>query len=480
MPCPDCLRHRRGRRFVIVGGGKTGAAAARVLLREGAQVTVVDDGAVDKVTADLKTHGADTTAITIVAGGINAAVVAGADVVVLSPGVPRAHPALRDAVARGAPPIINELELGLAILTADGDALDGVQLLAITGTNGKSTTTTMAGAIARAKDPLAFVGGNLGTPLCAAIADGLVRGTTTAPRILVVELSSYQLETLRWFPAVAATVTNLTPDHLDRYPSVDAYYAAKAWLLELTAGGVSLNAADPQSQQTLGPALQGIAATCHFDVPAGFEGIAIDDASGPLRMTIRHGDSVRTLQVDNGLIVGHHNRQNAAAAAALAVLAGLADEVIVAGLTAYAGIAHRLERVGTWGGVTWWNDSKATNVDAAVTALRSFRRGVHLIVGGVGKGSSYAPLVDAARLCVTRVYTIGADAPALQAAFEGSGIDVVACGTLEAACTAATGAATDGDHVVLSPACASFDQFRDYTHRGAAFRACFAAAQGEP
>jgi UDP-N-acetylmuramoylalanine--D-glutamate ligase len=136
--------------------------------------------------------------------------------------------------------------------------------------------------------------------------------------------------------------------------------------------------------------------------------------------------------------------------------------------------------VGIHAGVTWWNDSKATNVDAAVTALRSFRRGVHLIVGGVGKGSSYAPLVEAARPCVTRVYTIGADAPALQAAFEGSGLDVVACGTLEAACAAAAVAAADGDHVVLSPACASFDQFRDYTHRGAVFRACFAAAQGVP
>ena len=480
-PCPECLRHRRGRRFVVVGGGKTGAAAARLLVREGAIVTVVDDGAHDKVSADLGKHGADVSAITIVAGGIDQAVIDSADVVVLSPGVPRAHAALQVAVTRGAPPIVNELELGLAIFTDDGAALDGVRLVAITGTNGKSTTTTMAGAIAAEQDPLAFVGGNLGTPLCAAIADGLVRGSATAPRLLVVELSSYQLETLRWFPATAATVTNLTPDHLDRYPSVDAYYAAKAWLLALTIGGVSCNAKDPNSQHTLVPAIVPGTTTLHFDVAAGLDGIAVDDsAPGHLRLTVRHAGNVRTLNVDNPLIVGHHNRQNAAAAAAVAILSGISDEHIVAGLTAYAGIAHRLERVGVHHGVSWWNDSKATNVDAAVTALRSFNGGVHLIVGGVGKGSSYAPLVEAARSCVKAVYIIGADAPALQDAFIGSGIDSRACGTLQGACTAAAAVAVEGDHVVLSPACASFDQFRDYTHRGAEFRNCFAVAQGEP
>ena len=280
---------------------------------------------------------------------------------------------------------------------------------------------------------------------------------------------------------LAATVTNLTPDHLDRYPSVDAYYAAKAWLLALTVGGVSCNAKDPSSQHTLMPAIVPGTATLHFDVAAGLDGIAVDDsAPGHLCLTVRHAGTVRTLNVDNPLIVGHHNRQNAAAAAAVAILSDISDEVIVAGLTAYAGIAHRLERVGVHRGVSWWNDSKATNVDATVTALRSFNGGVHLIVGGVGKGSSYAPLVDAARACVKAVYTIGADAPALQDAFAGSGIDIRACGTLQGACTAAAAVAVAGDHVVLSPACASFDQFRDYTHRGAEFRICFAAAQGEP
>ena len=453
-PCPKHLRERCGRHFVVVGGGRTGAAAARLLVREGARVTVVDDGASDAVLAGLQKHGLDTGSVTVVGGGVDAAVVASADVVVLSPGVPRTHAAIAPIVGRT--PIVNELEVGLAVLTRDGTDLAGVCIQGITGTNGKSTTTTMAGAIATAKDPLAFVGGNLGLPLCAAVADGLIVGTAAAPRPLVVELSSYQLETLTWFPVHAGTITNLTPDHLDRYPDVDAYYAAKARLFGLVAGGLSLNAADPQSRLSLWPTLPAGRATCHFDVLAGTPGVEVSTDATGLTLTVRHAGVTRTLTVDNPFIVGHHNRQNAAAAVALAVLCGLDDATIVAGgadvvalahrdrdargraieavrredrvrgaagrgvrrrrdrvagLKAYGGIAHRLERVGMHRGVTWWNDSKATNVDASVIALRSFERGVHLILGGTGKGAPYAPLVEAARGRVVRVYQVGQNAP---------------------------------------------------------------------
>lgn len=474
-PCPEHLRRRRGRHFVVVGGGRTGAAAARLLVCEGVRVTVVDDGPQEKVLADLQTHGLDPATVTVRAGGIDATIVGSADVVVLSPGVPRAHSALAPALSRV--PAINELELGLAVLTDDGAWLDGVRIQGITGTNGKSTTTTMAGVIACQQDPQAFAGGNLGLPLCAAVMDGLTAGTAAAPRLLVVELSSYQLDTLGWFPVTAGTVTNLTPDHLDRYPSVAAYYASKARLFGLTHGGLSLNAADAESRQTLWPSLPPGLASCHFDVSAGLEGVAIVADGDAFTLVVRAGGDERRLRVDNPLIVGHHNRQNAAAAAALAVLCGLGDDVIVAGLQRYAGIAHRLERVGVHRGVSWWNDSKATNVDAAVIALRSFAGGVHLIAGGVGKGAAYAPLVEAAKGRVRRVYLIGADAPAIRAAFStGSDIDLVDSGTLEAACEAAAAVAVFGEHLVLSPACASFDQFRDYGHRGAVFRERFAAA----
>jgi UDP-N-acetylmuramoylalanine--D-glutamate ligase len=470
--CPEFLKNRRGRRCAVVGGGRTGAAAAGLLVREGASVVVCDDGALDVVTAGLTKHGLDTSTVELRAGGMRADALVGFDLVVLSPGVPRAHVALQAALAAGIP-VVNELELGLAVLTDNGAHLDGVCLLGITGTNGKSTTTTMAGAIAKRRDPQAFVGGNLGLPLCAAILDGLVCGTAEAPRQLVVELSSYQLETLQWFPTTAAAVTNLAPDHLDRYPNVDAYWAAKARLLSLVVdgGGVSLNAADDTSTRTFGALVRGTVVPCHFDVSAGGVGIEVNSAS----LLVRNSNGqTRSFALSNPLIVGHHNRQNAAAAVALSVLSGAGDDVIVAGLADYAGIAHRLERVGAAGGVTWWNDSKATNVDAAVTALRSFDNGVHLIAGGVGKGAPYAPLVDAGRACVRAVYTIGADAPAIEAAFANvDSIVVIPCSDLATACTRANDSAVAGEHIVLSPACASFDQFRDYNHRGVSFREQF-------
>jgi UDP-N-acetylmuramoylalanine--D-glutamate ligase len=474
QPCPAALRERRGRHFVVVGIGRTGAAAARLLVREGACVTIVDDGAAEAVLAGVRKHGLNTDDVRVVAGGIDGDILRGADVIILSPGVPRAHPALVAVVDRV--PIHNELELGLAVLTNDGQELDKIRILGITGTNGKSTTTTMAGAIARAADAHAFVGGNLGLPLCAAVADGLVVGTHSAPRILVVELSSYQLETLTWFPIDAGTVTNLTPDHLDRYASVESYYDAKARLFGLVKGGISLNARDPQSLVRLFPALPDGVETCHFDVVAESTGVAIVPVDGRMDLQVRHGGTIRTLSLENPAIVGHHNRQNAAAAVALAVLCGLDDSAIAAGLTAYSGIAHRLERLGIHDGVTWWNDSKATNVDASVIAVHSFERGVHLILGGTGKGAPYEPLVEACRGRVVRVYLIGHDAPTIRAAYVTSGIAMSEAGTLEQACRDAAQEARPGEHIVLSPACASFDQFRDYTHRGAVFRDCFDAA----
>ncbi|MBM4281502.1 MAG: UDP-N-acetylmuramoyl-L-alanine--D-glutamate ligase [Deltaproteobacteria bacterium] len=475
------LHDPRGARVAVTGGGKTGAAVARTLLRLGARVEVHDDATADKVAAGLQKHGLDPALVTVVAGGLSAEVLSGADLIVLSPGVPRAHPALAAALPRV--PCVNELELGYAQLARGPAGAAGVVVLAITGTNGKSTTTTMAGAIARARDPHAFVGGNLGTPLCAAIEDGLVAGTADAPRLLVVELSSYQLETIAHLPVDAGAVTNLTPDHLDRYPSVDAYYQAKARLFALVKerGGVTLNARDPETRRCLWSAVPGRAIPCHFDVSPGDHGVEI--TTGGLRIA-RAGDVPVTVELANPRIVGHHNRQNAAAAAALAVLTGLDAATVQSGLDSYAGIAHRLERVGTHNGVTWWNDSKATNVDAAVTALRSFApvadgEGVHLIAGGLGKGAPYAPLVDASRGRVVAVYTIGADAPAIAAAYADI-VDVVESGDLRRATAAAAQRARPGQHIVLSPACASFDQFRDYGHRGDEFRACFAAhAAGE-
>ncbi len=469
-PIVTLLHDPAGARVVVVGGAKTGAAAARLLVHRGATVTMVDDAATDKVGDGLRKHGLDPATITLRAGGIDAAVVASAELVVLSPGVPRAHAALQPALAAGVP-FVGEIEVAAAALPAD------VAVIAVTGTNGKSTTTTMLGAIATAADPGAFVGGNLGTPYCqAALA---VAHGAPPPRFAALELSSYQLETLRALAVRAAVVTNLSPDHLDRYPSAAAYYAAKARVFDLVVpgGGVSLNAADAESRAHLSIAVPGDRLRCDFDVPQSLEGIAITEDA----LEVRWRGARHRLTLANPRIVGHHNRQNAAAAVAGALLAGVPPNAWQVGLDAYAGIAHRLERVGEARGVAWYNDSKATNVDAAVTGLRSFSGGVHLIAGGLGKGAPYAPLVDVARARVRAVYTIGQDAPAIEAAFMGAAA-VVPCGTLEVACERAAAAAAHGDVILLSPACASFDQFRDYAQRGDAFRQCFqrvAAGGGE-
>ena len=457
----ELLKDPRGAHVVVVGGGKTGAAAARLLVQHGARVTLVDDAPEAKVREGLGKHGLDMATVTLRAGGMDADVVAAADLVVLSPGVPRAHAALQRALTAGVP-VVNEVELAAAALPAS------VAVLAITGTNGKSTTTTMAGAIARIADPDAFVGGNLGTPYCQAALD--VAAGAPAPRFAVLELSSYQLETLRHLVVKAAVVTNLSPDHLDRYPSAADYYAAKARVFGLLAanGGVALNAVDAESRAHLIAAVPGQRTRCDFDVPEGVEGIGIRGA----RLEVRHGDATRELGLDNPRIVGHHNRQNAAAAVAGALLVGIPPSAWQPGLDAWTGIAHRLERVGESRGVVWYNDSKATNVDAALTGLRSFERGVHLLAGGLGKGAPYAPLVDVARGRVAAVYTLGADAPAIEAAFTGV-VPVIRCGTLEVACRRAAAVARPGDTVLLSPACASFDQFKDYVHRGESFREWF-------
>jgi UDP-N-acetylmuramoylalanine--D-glutamate ligase len=486
----DLLQNPRGARVAVVGGGRTGAAAARLLVALGAHVSVHDDAPPGKLAEGLGRYGVGddllaSGAVVLHGGGLDRTALAGADLIVLSPGVPRAHAALaaEEGGALGTVPCVNELELGYAQLVARG-APDGVRVLGITGTNGKSTTTTMTGAIARARDPLAFVGGNLGLPLCAAVQDGLQPGTAGAPRLLVVELSSYQLETLRFLPVHAGAVTNLTPDHLDRYVDADAYYAAKARLFGLVTdgGGIALNAADPETERSLVPHLPGTVMPCHFDVSSDEPGIEIEATARGARLFVR--PQGLALDLDNPRIVGHHNRQNAAAAAALALLVGIDAATIQAGLNNWEGIEHRLERVGVHRGITWWNDSKATNVDAAVTALKSFstvdgegRGGVHLIAGGLGKGAPYAPLVDASRGRVVAVYTVGKDAPAIAAAYAGV-VDVIDCGDLARACAAAAARAHPGQHVLLSPACASFDQFRDYAQRGEQFRAHFATASG--
>jgi UDP-N-acetylmuramoylalanine--D-glutamate ligase len=311
--------------------------------------------------------------------------------------------------------VVNEIELAAS-------HLPDCHFIGITGTNGKSTTTTILGSIVTQYDPNTFVGGNLGTPLCEALAQG------QHPHHAVLELSSYQLELITTLKLDAAVLTNLAPDHLDRYASVDDYYRAKMRIFDLLK-------------------------------PGGVRVVADENHGFKLNPTYYRGQ---------------HNRENAAAAIAAARVWHIPDHLIQRGLDAYTGLAHRLQWLGEARGVQWVNDSKATNVDSAIVAIKSFDKNVHLIVGGIGKGSSYAPLVDACKGRVKAVYVIGQDAPNLLSAF--SSFDVTHSRTLEQAVSDAKGKATAGDIILLAPACASFDQFENYAKRGDRFISLFEEA----
>lgn len=468
-----------GQPVAVVGAGKTGAAASIFLLNLGASVSLYDDAPAEKVIASLKKAGMDDAVlakIQICAGGMQPESLLSSCLIALSPGVPRAHPALQAAISNGIC-IVNEIELALT-------KLPQCTCIGITGTNGKSTTTTMLGCIARSVDPHAFVGGNLGDPFC-----GVINAAKPSPSLAILELSSYQLETIHFLPLQSGIVTNLSPDHLDRYANAEEYYAAKAHLFDLikSTGGMALNQSDATSEvffsQWLANHPQAVSVSrldfrfATQNDPKNTKPI-VEIQADYRSLRVSWQGQEHTVSLDNPYIVGPHNAANAAAAVAAAALAGIAPQHWQAGIDAYRGIAHRLERVGTCAGVVWYNDSKATNVDAAATALRSFpvrAHGdgyVHLIVGGVGKGAPYQPLVDLSQGRIKAVYTIGADAPRLAAAFDGV-VPVISAETLPQACRIIEEQGREGEILLLAPACASFDQFRDYQHRGETLRALF-------
>lgn len=437
-------------RFVVFGAGRAGASAARLLHHLSADVQIVDEGEQTAVEASLMKRGV-TRDIPIQCGQVTQESFGNVDCVVLSPGVPNAHPAIQWA-RKNHVPIVNEVEVAAAHLPE-------ARIVGITGTNGKSTTTMLLGAIFRAMSDSTFIGGNLGEPFCEAILNG------NTPTLCALELSSYQLETISTLPLDVAVVTNLSPDHLDRYDSVDEYYAAKANIFNLLNpdGVLVLNQKDA-SLMHLKDRLA-IKRSFNFNVNSDEAGVHVKNDE----LHIHHGGWDASIQVSNPHIIGAHNLQNAAAAIAAAVHVGVSESTCREGLNAYKGIAHRLERLGERQGVLWINDSKATNVDASLQALKSFREGVHLIVGGVGKGASYDPLVEAAEKCVSAVYAIGEEAPTIEKAF-GQRFKVNVCQTLQNAVSRAMENAQSGDVILLSPACASFDQYRDYQARGNEFR----------
>jgi UDP-N-acetylmuramoylalanine--D-glutamate ligase len=450
-----------GKKVTVVGLAKSGVAAARLCAREGARVTVTDRRSEAELAAALSGLGAPS-GFRRRLGGHDLADFEGADLVVVSPGVPLALAELRAARAKGVP-VWGEVELAWRFLPAT------TPVVAITGTNGKSTTTALTGALL-ARDRPTFVGGNLGTPLCEHVLSG------ARAEAVVAELSSFQLEGIHRFRARVAAILNVTPDHLDRYRDVDDYAAAKARLFatQEPSDRAVANARDDRAMAMAG-ASRGERCTFGFGAPE--DGAARDAGGEPgpegatLWVALGRGAPER-YRVRNRALRGRHNRENAMAAVLCARLVGVPGAAVQAGLDAFPGLPHRLELVAEGRGIEWVNDSKATNVDSTSVGLAAFAPGaprVVLIMGGRGKGAPYAPLRGLFTGRVKALLTIGEDAPVVEREL-GDLAPTEGCGTLAGAVKRAAALAAPGDVVLLSPACASYDQFDNYEQRGEAFR----------
>ncbi len=442
-----------GQKFVVIGLGKSGIGAAKLLLQRGAHVLALDEN----VNA---TKPIDDPRFELKIGPFPAEYWKGATAVVVSPGVPLGKPEIEAARAAGVP-VYGEIELAYRTMPAGAGPL-----LGITGTNGKSTTTALLGELVKHHEPRTFVGGNLGTAFTLAYE----HADEKPYAMHVIELSSFQLEGVIDARFKVAAILNLTPDHLDRYATMQDYGFAKARIFAGQQPGdfAVVNADDPEvlmlSRHAKGPVYAFTLDGSRTN--PGFAGMAI---GGREKFALNFGRPA-VFNVTNRALRGAHNLQNAMAAALMARLAGISDLAIQQGLDSFPGLAHRLEFVRERNGVEWINDSKATNVDSSLVAMKALKGDVWLIAGGKGKGAPYAPLVEVSRGKLKGVLTIGQDAPAIAEAFRSS-CPVHDCGTLEQAVAQAAEISTRGDTVLLSPACASYDQFKHFEHRGDVFKA---------
>jgi UDP-N-acetylmuramoylalanine--D-glutamate ligase len=442
-------------RVGILGLARSGTSAARLARARGHDVFASDAGSapdVEVAAAEVRALGGRAET-----GGHTAAELGACDLIVLSPGIPPTAAILRDP-AVAAVPRVSELEFAFREL--------GAPVIAVTGTNGKSTTTALTTHLLTAAGFDAVAAGNIGVALSA------VALRAQQPDWVVVEASSFQLADIDTFAPRIGVLTNLSPDHLDRYPSVEAYYADKARLFE-NATRTSiwvLNAEDAAVIKMPGEADgRRRVFRVNTQLQEGEDGGWID-AAGDLRLRIG-GTETRLLHQTELRVVGEHNRANALAAAVAAHAAGAATEAIADGLRTFGGLEHRLEVVAAAGGIVWINDSKATNVTSTAVALRSMDRPVVLLLGGRHKGEPYTALLDAMGDRVKRVIAYGeAEQRIADDLSAHVAVDRVS-GTFETVVAHAARIAGDGDAVLLSPACASFDMFRDYEERGRAFTA---------
>ncbi len=433
---------------MIVGLGQTGLSCARYLSALGERIAITDSRAEPPGLAAL-TH--ELPAVEVRLGQLDEALLGRADRIVVSPGVSLREPAIAAAAAHGVE-VLGDVELFARAVRAP--------VVVITGSNGKSTVTTLVGEMARAAGLSVAVGGNLGTPALALLTD-------PEPALYVLELSSFQLETTVSLNAVAATVLNISPDHMDRYVDLADYTAAK----ERAYRGDGVMVLNADDAAVYGMRQAGRSTSC----------FSIADADCAYRLATQAGtewlvvNGEPLLSVATLGISGRHNHANALAAMALADAIDLPPAVQRSVLETFCGLPHRTQRVAEQDGVVWYNDSKGTNVGAALAAIAGLGRPVVLIAGGLGKGQDFTPLRAALARHGRAAVLIGRDAPLIEAALAGA-VPCVHAPDMEAAVMQARTLAQRGDAVLLSPACASFDMFENYQHRGALFVAAVRGA----
>lgn len=437
-----------GKRVLVVGAGKSGQAAARVLASLGAAVTLTDRQPASALNLDGL-----PPVVQVVAGGYPPVSAGLYDLVVTSPGVPLGEAPLQAARAAGIP-IWSEIELAYRLTDRP--------LIAITGTNGKTTTTALVGQMFRDAGRAVAVAGNIGVPLVTEV----VRAPQGA--VLVVEVSSFQLETVETFAPQVAVILNLAPDHLDRHGDLAGYAAAKARIFarQGAADWTVLNFDDP------------LVRSMAADVPGRVfyfstryllgEGVFLDEGT----VTVAHqGKRVRLLPVSAFSLRGRHNWENCLAAVAAAWTFGLPAESLAHTLATFRAVPHRLEPVTTENGVLYVNDSKGTNPEATMRALEAFEEPIVLIAGGRAKGASFLPLAEKMRGRVKHLILLGEAAPLLEEAARAVGLAQISrVSSLAAAVARAREVARPGDVVLLSPACASWDMFANYEERGEVFK----------
>ncbi|MFH1980779.1 MAG: UDP-N-acetylmuramoyl-L-alanine--D-glutamate ligase [Pseudomonadota bacterium] len=441
-----------GKQVLIVGLGRSGVATARFAAARGARVTVNDAASREALEAPIREMAA--LEIDVISGGHPVEAFTDCDLVVLSPGVPHTMAPVQAAVAAGIP-VMGEMALACRFTDTP--------MVAVTGTNGKTTVTTMIGEMLSRSGKSVFVGGNIGTPLIAHVASG------KRADVLVVEVSSFQLDTAPGFRPAVSVLLNITEDHMDRYADFQAYAVSKAGIFKnQTDGDIAVFNGDDPVIALLTAGLRAVPLAFSRQTNGFTADVGATFTSATITITLPDSGTT-AFDITDAPLAGDHNRENMSAAVLAAMSAGADTEAVQAVLSTFRGLPHRLETVAERSGVSYVNDSKATNVDAVLRALQAYSQPVILIMGGRDKGGSFEDLAAAVRDHVKHLVVVGESRHRIAEALDRHAATTLA-DTLADGVQAARRLAAAGDVVLLSPGCASFDAFTSYAHRGASFR----------